>query len=120
MKTSQSDVSPAGMPDSRNSTEPDSRVVGNGFRWRQLWTWLLILGSISILTSDWMLFHAIILFSVGPSLIGASMSKRGSYLWPFTIALCISLSIAVFGHSFLSEIGVADFLPRLMGQGSTK
>jgi hypothetical protein len=48
------------------------------------------------------------------------MTKRGASLWPFTIAFCLSLSIAVFGHSFLTEIGVAGFLPELLGQGSTK
>ncbi|GAA5480722.1 hypothetical protein Hhel01_04251 [Haloferula helveola] len=65
-----------------------------------------------------MLFHAIILFSVGPSLIGGSMSRRGAFMWPFTIAFCTSLSIAVFGHGFLHDIGVAELLPRMLGQGT--
>lgn len=92
----------------------------HGIKWRSLCAWILILAPLAILTSDWMLFHAIILFAAGPSLIGSSMTKRGACLWPFTIALCLSLSIAVFGHSFLTEIGVAGILPELLGQGSAK
>jgi hypothetical protein len=63
-----------------------------------------------------MLFHVIILFSIGPSLIGASLSKRGAFLWPFSIALILSLAIAVIGHSFFADIGIAGFLPKLLGQ----
>ena len=116
MKTSQSDARPKRALDLNNSKKTALAKNVIGLRWRQFWIWLLILGNISILTSDWMAFHLIILVAGGPSLIGTSMNKRYSYLWPFAIALCISLSVTVFGYSFLKKTGVADLLPRLLGQ----
>lgn len=118
MKTSQTEVIREGELGLGGASGPADQA--SGFKWRSLGVWTLILAPLSVLTSDWMLFHAIILFSVGPSLIGASMTKRFAFLWPFTIALCLALSIAVFGHSILEELGVTGFLPKLLGQGVSK
>jgi len=71
---------------------------------------------LSIFTVDWVLIHAILLFVIGPALVGASFRSDFRHWTPFTIAFCASMLTAVFGYDFFKKIGIADILPRLLGQ----
>lgn len=84
--------------------------------WNSTLKWLALLLPVSIFTSDWAVIHAILLFAIGPPLIGASMSSKYPRYWPFTIAFCLSMGVVVFGNTYLKESGVSHILPNLLGQ----
>lgn len=85
-------------------------------KWRSLWMWLAIFLPLAIFTIDWVVIHGLLLFVIGPGMVGISLRKDGRHYWPITIAFCSSMLFALFSYEYFKQNGIADILPRLLGQ----
>lgn len=78
--------------------------------------WLSILLPISVLTSDWLLVHVILLGIFLTTVVTFLFHKENRKYVPFSIAFLLSLSIAIGGYGTFKKWGISDVLPQLLGQ----